>query len=62
MLTDNLTSINGVSIYGIVSLLIFFTVFIGVVITIITSKKKILDEINNIPFNDNTLTEKQNNF
>ncbi|MBL0331778.1 MAG: CcoQ/FixQ family Cbb3-type cytochrome c oxidase assembly chaperone [Chlorobiota bacterium] len=62
MLTDNLTSIKGVSIYGIVSLLIFFTVFIGVVITIITSKKKILDEINNIPFNDNTLTEKQNNF
>lgn len=62
MLTDNLTSIKGVSIYGIVSLLIFFYSFYWGCYNYNYFKEKILDEINNIPFNDNTLTEKQNNF
>lgn len=46
----NLTSIDGVSIYPIISLLIFF-LFFAVMITWVYRMRKIeVDELSNIPF------------
>ena len=56
-ITHNLTEINGVSIYPIISLLIF-TVFFAIVITrVIRMTKAEITELGEIPFNDQEQTE-----
>jgi cytochrome c oxidase cbb3-type subunit 4 len=48
----NLTSIDGVSIYPIISLLIFF-LFFAVMITYVTRmKRREVDELSNLPFEE----------
>jgi cytochrome c oxidase cbb3-type subunit 4 len=56
-ITHDLTGINGVSIYPIISLLIF-TVFFAIVITrVIRMSKAEITELGEIPFNDQEQSE-----
>ena len=56
----NLTSIDGVSIYPIISLLIFFLFFAFMLTYVIRMKNKELNELSNIPFETNQEGEIQN--
>ena len=49
----NMETIDGVAIFPIVSLLIFFAFFIGLGIWVLTYKKEKIDVLSNIPLNDN---------
>lgn len=51
----NLENIDGVEIYPIVSLLIFFIFFAILFFWVITAKKAHITEVSNIPLNDDTL-------
>ncbi len=55
----NLENIDGVEIYPIISLLIFFTFFVLLFWWVLTAKKEYIDEVSNIPLekdqNDNQL-------
>ena len=58
----NLENIDGVEIYPIISLLIFFTFFVFLFWWVVTAKKEYIDEVSNIPLekdendqNDNQL-------
>ena len=56
-ITHNLTGINGVSIYPIISLLIF-TLFFAIVITrVVRMSKSEITELGEIPFDDQEQTE-----
>lgn len=46
----NLTSIDGVSIYPIISLLIFFLFFAVMITWVYRMRKTEVDELSNIPF------------
>ena len=47
-----MASIEGVSLYPIISLIICFTFFIILFWWVLSYKKKDLNEISNLPFND----------
>jgi len=49
---QNLATIDGVSIYPIISLLIFFTVFVGMLYFVFSMKKSKLNEIEKLPLED----------
>ena len=49
----HLTGIDGVSIYPIFSLLIFFIFFAVMITYVIRMKKKEVNELSNIPFESN---------
>ena len=52
--SNYLTSIENVSIYPIITLILFLSVFIGAVIWIVTRDKEYITELENIPLeNDN---------
>ena len=53
----NLENIDGVSIYPIISLLIFFIFFTALFWWVITAKKAHIKEVSNIPLNDDTTTQ-----
>lgn len=53
----NLTGIDGVSIYPIISLLVFVAVFVGVFIYVARMKKQDIDELGNIPLEDNVIED-----
>ena len=48
----HMASIEGVSLYPIISLIICFTFFIILFWWVLSYKKKDLNEISNLPFND----------
>ena len=48
----NMETINGVSIYPILSLLIFFGFFIGLGLWVFTYKKEKINELSNLPFKE----------
>lgn len=48
-----LESIAGVSIFGLVSLLIFSVLFIGIIFWTFKADKKMIDEISQIPLDNN---------
>ncbi|PKQ70629.1 MULTISPECIES: CcoQ/FixQ family Cbb3-type cytochrome c oxidase assembly chaperone [Raineya] len=50
-----LNGVQGVDIYLIISLLIFFTFFIGMLVWLITAKKDKMQQIKNIPLNDGSI-------
>jgi cbb3-type cytochrome oxidase subunit 3 len=50
-------TIGGVEIFPIISLLIFFTFFVGLFFWVFTYKKETIEELSNMPFMDN---EEQN--
>lgn len=49
----NLETISGVEIYPIISLLIFFTFFVGLFIWVFTYKKDKIKELSELPLKDN---------
>ncbi|KUF39377.1 CcoQ/FixQ family Cbb3-type cytochrome c oxidase assembly chaperone [Myroides marinus] len=53
----NMETIGGVEIFPIISLLIFFTFFVGLFFWVFTYKKETIEELSNMPFMDN---EEQN--
>lgn len=55
----NLERIDDVQIYPMISLLIFFVFFVGLFYWVITAKKEHIDEVSNIPLEDNNLNEDQ---
>ena len=64
--SNYLSSIENVSIYPIITLIIFFTVFVGAVIWIYTRDKEYISELENIPldndnFNKNLENENESN-
>ena len=54
----NLTGIDGVEIYPILSLLIFVLFFTGVIWYVVRMKKKEIDTLSNLPLEDGT----ENNY
>lgn len=48
----NLTSIDGIEIFPIISLVIFFSFFIGLGVYIFTADRKKIDEIKQMPLDD----------
>lgn len=55
----NLTSIEGVSIYPIVSLLIFALVFLFVIIRVIRMKNTNINMLSELPFDDIEVNQQQ---
>jgi len=51
----NLETIAGVEIYPIISLLIFFTFFVGLFFWVYTYKKDKIKELSELPLKDNNL-------
>lgn len=49
----NLETISGIEIYPIISLLIFFTFFIGLFVWVFTYKKDKIKELSELPLKDN---------
>ncbi|HEY4629172.1 MAG TPA: CcoQ/FixQ family Cbb3-type cytochrome c oxidase assembly chaperone [Flavobacterium sp.] len=49
----NMETIEGVSIYPIISLLIFFIFFVGLGLWVFSYKKEKINEMSQIPLNDN---------
>jgi cbb3-type cytochrome oxidase subunit 3 len=49
----NMETISGVAIYPILSLLIFFLFFVGLGLWVFSYKKEKIDELSQIPLNDN---------
>jgi cbb3-type cytochrome oxidase subunit 3 len=47
-------TISGVAIYPILSLLIFFLFFVGLGLWVFSYKKEKIDELSQIPLNDNS--------
>lgn len=53
----NLENIDGVEVYPMVSLLIFFIFFVALFVWVFTAKKAHIAEVSNIPLEDDTVTE-----
>ena len=49
----NMETIAGVAMYPILSLLIFFLFFVGLALWVFSYKKEKIDELSQIPLNDN---------
>ena len=52
MIKDVLENIGGVGVYGVISILIFFSTFVGVLIWVFTLRKSDLKEASEIPLRD----------
>ncbi|MDO9037868.1 MAG: CcoQ/FixQ family Cbb3-type cytochrome c oxidase assembly chaperone [Lutibacter sp.] len=59
-ISHNFDGMDGIEIYPIISLLLFFTVFITMLIIVIKMPKKNIDEISQLPLDNNT-NSKENN-
>lgn len=53
----NLENIDNVQIYPLISLLIFFIFFAGLLYWVITAKKEHITEVSNIPLEDDTINQ-----
>ena len=54
---QNLENIDGVSIYPIISLLIFCLFFVALFLWVFTAKKEHINEVSNIPLDDQLKSE-----
>lgn len=52
-------TIVGIEIFPLISLVIFFTFFVGLFIYVVRADKKEIDEISKIPLNDNDENHEQ---
>jgi hypothetical protein len=59
--SNYLSSIENVSIYPVITLIIFLTVFIGAVIWILTRDKEYISELENIPLDNSTFNKNSEN-
>ena len=57
MFSQNLSSIDGVSIFPIISLVLFFIIFTGVLYWVLKKDKSYMDNLANIPLQDNNEIE-----
>jgi len=57
----NLAGIDGVEIYPIISLLLFFTVFITMIVFVYKLPKRRIDELGELPFDDSSNNIKESN-
>ncbi|MEX0997445.1 MAG: CcoQ/FixQ family Cbb3-type cytochrome c oxidase assembly chaperone [Flavobacteriaceae bacterium] len=55
----HMDSIQGIEVYPIISLIIFFTFFAVLFIWVVTSKKKYIEEVSNIPLERDEETNNQ---
>ncbi len=55
----HMDSIQGIEIYPIISLIIFFSFFTILFIWVVTSKKKYIEEVSNIPLEQDEETNNQ---
>ena len=55
------STIDGIEIYPIISFLIFFIFFIAVAYFVIGAKKKYIDELSNLPFDDGEIASQGSN-
>lgn len=53
MFRQNLESIAGVSIYPIISLLIFFLFFVALITYVVRTKKQYFDQMSGLPLQNN---------
>ena len=53
MLSNYLTSIEDVSVFPIIGLVLFFGVFLGILLWVIKKDKPSMERLANIPFNEN---------
>ncbi len=60
-ISHNFDGMDGVEIYPIISLLLFFTVFITMLIIVIKMPKNMIEEISQLPL-DNDTNSKENNY
>jgi cytochrome c oxidase cbb3-type subunit 4 len=60
-ISHNFDGMEGIEIYPIISLLMFFIVFITMLIIVIKMPKKNIDEISQLPL-DNDTNSKENNY
>ncbi len=58
MFSKYFSNLENVSSFGIISFLIFFGLFIGVIIWMVTTKKEYFVKMGNIPLEENELTTK----
>ncbi|MFC2127170.1 CcoQ/FixQ family Cbb3-type cytochrome c oxidase assembly chaperone [Bacteroidota bacterium] len=58
---NHMTEIDGIEIYPIISLLIFFLFFATLFWWVFSSKKEYIDKVSLIPFTDQNLTKTQKN-
>lgn len=59
--SNYLSTIDNVSIYPIITLILFFTVFIGAIIWIVTRDKDYISELENIPLENDDLKQNTEN-
>lgn len=59
MFSNNLTSIDGVYIYPVIALVIFFSLFVGILIWTVRIKQSYISEMENLPL-DETETQLKN--
>lgn len=55
----NLENIDDIQIYPMISLLIFFIFFVGLFWWVATANKAHIEEVSNLPLNDNTTNPNQ---
>ena len=55
----NLENIDGVAIYPIISLLIFFVFFVALFWWVFTARKEYIKNVSHIPLDDNLTNESQ---
>jgi cytochrome c oxidase cbb3-type subunit 4 len=53
MFSQNLSAIDGVSIFPIISLVLFFVIFSGVLYWVLKKDKSYMESLANIPLQDN---------
>ena len=59
--SNYLSSIENVSIYPVITLIIFLAVFIGAVIWIVTRDKEYISELENIPLENSNFNKNSEN-
>jgi len=55
----NLENIDGIQIYPMISLLIFFIFFVVLFCWVATANKAHIEEVSNLPLNDDTINPNQ---
>lgn len=57
MFSQNLSSIEDVWIFPIISLILFFSIFSGVIIWVFKKDKRYMETMSNIPIQENSVVE-----
>ena len=57
----NFDGMNGIEIYPIISLVLFFIVFVTMVIIVMNISKKRIDEVSHLPLEEDDTKNKENN-